>query len=518
MAKVAEPLASKSSPIVIIGAGVFGLSSAIHLAERGFENITVLDKQPYHETKYSFENGCDAASADTNKVIRAAYGERTLYQNLALGSIREWHAWNASLRSTPTSALPEGLTQNDTLFAATGVFWSSSASSTPPYTLSDFDVASLENISRAGHAATQYRLLDPAEVARAKQDGYAHAIDPFRRVARGEEPHQGILDGLGGFVYADKAMLFALHRARSLGIHLVLDPKHGNFSSFQTTTLSSTGKAEEKEKQTITGVVTADGYVHAATCTILATGALTASLVPREDTLDDTLEATAGSLGFIQLPPPSSSSSLWDRFAPENFPTWCLPNGLYGFPRTEKGVIKLGYRGVQWTNPIPIAPSPSSPPSTDKQTLPTPPKKERSTPITAHTTPSLASIPAASLAVMNSFLSTHLPELQAAGIGISRSRLCWYTDTFDAHYVVAPTPSTHGLVVATGGSGHAFKMLPVLGGYVADLVEGQRGGEELRAWAWRERGTEKVGVVNRIGEGASSERALKNVEMAGVSQ
>lgn len=53
----------KDSPIAIIGAGVFGLSSAIHLARRGYTNITVFDRQPYHETLYDFDRGCDAASA-----------------------------------------------------------------------------------------------------------------------------------------------------------------------------------------------------------------------------------------------------------------------------------------------------------------------------------------------------------------------------------------------------------------------------------------------------------------------
>lgn len=60
------PLADRNSPIIVVGAGVFGLSSAIHLAERGFKNVTVFDKQPYHETQYDFENGCDAASAGRN--------------------------------------------------------------------------------------------------------------------------------------------------------------------------------------------------------------------------------------------------------------------------------------------------------------------------------------------------------------------------------------------------------------------------------------------------------------------
>lgn len=58
-------LASPSDPVLIIGAGVFGLSTALHLAKRGFNDITVLDKQPYDESKYSYLHGCDAASAGT---------------------------------------------------------------------------------------------------------------------------------------------------------------------------------------------------------------------------------------------------------------------------------------------------------------------------------------------------------------------------------------------------------------------------------------------------------------------
>ncbi|KAF4445973.1 hypothetical protein FALBO_17129, partial [Fusarium albosuccineum] len=52
-----------SSPVVIIGAGVFGLSTAIHLAERGYTNVKILDKQAYHDSQYSYDKGCDAASA-----------------------------------------------------------------------------------------------------------------------------------------------------------------------------------------------------------------------------------------------------------------------------------------------------------------------------------------------------------------------------------------------------------------------------------------------------------------------
>lgn len=66
-------LTDKNAPIVIVGAGIFGLSSAIHLAQRGFKNITVFDKQPYHETLYDFDRGCDAASAGTNRPLSFEY-------------------------------------------------------------------------------------------------------------------------------------------------------------------------------------------------------------------------------------------------------------------------------------------------------------------------------------------------------------------------------------------------------------------------------------------------------------
>jgi glycine/D-amino acid oxidase-like deaminating enzyme len=56
---------SKDAPINIIGAGIFGLSTALHLARRGYRNVTVFDKQPYDATRYSYFEGCDAASAGT---------------------------------------------------------------------------------------------------------------------------------------------------------------------------------------------------------------------------------------------------------------------------------------------------------------------------------------------------------------------------------------------------------------------------------------------------------------------
>jgi len=55
----------KTDPIIIVGAGVFGLSTALHLAQRGYEDVRVFDSNPYEETRYDYSAGCDSASAGT---------------------------------------------------------------------------------------------------------------------------------------------------------------------------------------------------------------------------------------------------------------------------------------------------------------------------------------------------------------------------------------------------------------------------------------------------------------------
>jgi len=69
------------------------------------------------------------------------------------------------------------------------------------------------------------------------------------------------------------------------------------------------------------------------------------------------------------------------------------------------------------------------------------------------------------------FLRTALPAL--ADAEVVRSRVCFYCDAFDGHFWIGRDPDRPGLVVASGGSGHAFKFAPVLGEIVADVVEGR---------------------------------------------
>lgn len=142
--------------------------------------------------------------------------------------------------------------------------------------------------------------------------------------------------------------------------------------------------------------------------------------------------------------------------------------------------LKIGYRGTLYTNP---------------QTQPD--GQIRSIPITRWTPDQrLTQIPEQAYKVLRKYLDTYLPELGEAGIDIWMSRVCWYTDSYDNHFVVDRVPDKEGLMVTTGGSGRGFKFLPNIGKWVVDIMGGEGLERDLvKCWKWRERG-ERQKIIN----------------------
>ncbi len=52
----------KERPIIVVGAGIFGLSTALHLASSGYLDVTVFDRHSVDKSRYSYLKGCDGAS------------------------------------------------------------------------------------------------------------------------------------------------------------------------------------------------------------------------------------------------------------------------------------------------------------------------------------------------------------------------------------------------------------------------------------------------------------------------
>lgn len=76
-------MTSPNSKVIIVGAGVFGLSTSLWLARAGYRDVTVFDRCNFEETNYNPANGgCDGASSDINKVFRMTYGTKDRYDNV----------------------------------------------------------------------------------------------------------------------------------------------------------------------------------------------------------------------------------------------------------------------------------------------------------------------------------------------------------------------------------------------------------------------------------------------------
>lgn len=233
-----------------------------------------------------------------NKIMRAGYGSQIEYQNLALDSISHFQRWNEEIESGQT--LPPGFTKADIIYYNNG-----NLTVNDKEDLTQFDVDTVKNMAAVGLGETQVILTNPDHVKRAEAEGFGFAVNPFHR--KPEENH-GVLDTWGGMVYADRACRFALYKAEVLGVNLVLGGAGGTFSRFLHA---------ENDANKVVGVQTEDGVSHRAALTIMACGGWTPSLFPA---LDGLCETASGSVSIFQLPP--GNRALWDRFAPENFPTW----------------------------------------------------------------------------------------------------------------------------------------------------------------------------------------------------
>jgi sarcosine oxidase/L-pipecolate oxidase len=60
----------------------------------------------------------------------------------------------------------------------------------------------------------------------------------------------------------------------------------------------------------------------------------------------------------------------------------------------------------------------------------------------------------------------------------------WYADSVDSSFLIFRIPNEENLFVASGGSGHEFKFLPVLSEHVVDVIEGKHT-PYTRFFAWR---------------------------------
>ncbi|KAF2160341.1 hypothetical protein M409DRAFT_70505 [Zasmidium cellare ATCC 36951] len=452
--------------VAIVGAGIFGLSLAVALNRKG-HHVTIFDQYAYDQTGYqpSESDRKLVASIDHNKIFRASYGKKIAYQQLALESRKQWLLINEEIGAEQSRA-----------FVPCGMLRVQATSE-----LSALEKETLASMERDGIRDTQFVKGDPNDRQRATDLGWGNKLLDFAIPADDEgRSFEAVLDSLAGFTRSSDGCAYYQELAKHEGVQFCLGEKQGCFASLIETTREGRKKA--------TGLKTADGNVHEADTVVIAAGSFSTQLLPD---LSYHIESSAGSIATFKID--NGNEALWNKYSPERFPvmTWkSAPRNkdgkdigsVYVFPRTPDGLIKIGYRGVKFTN---FEPAPENVPFTQhgKWSIPLPPADCKN-------------IPDAAADAVRNFVSIFLPEFKDAPF--HATHMCWYTDTLDNSFLIdyVPTYANDSVFVCTGGSGHGAKFMPVLGDHAADIFE-----NKMRAttpmyehWHWREDAPRRNGL------------------------
>ncbi|RDL31799.1 Uncharacterized protein BP5553_09201 [Venustampulla echinocandica] len=484
-------MASSDSNVIIVGAGVFGLSTALWLARAGYKNITVFDRGAYDKNYYAPFNGCDGASSDINKIFRMAYGDQLNYQTLAIEVRDIWLAWNKAIKTSAAADLPNGLTVDDQLLIECGCYFFSDGQNLDP-----FDAESLDSIAKQapeireaqfiktpkGNAAEEERLRN---VSPTWIDKY-HLVDKFNHGNT-----SGFLDINAGVTIADKSCVYARFLCVKAGVKFVLGEPQGKLES-----LIYENNGTQKR---VIGIKTYDGKRHFSDLVIVAAGGWTASIIPEAH---NAVEATAGTVMFVDIP--QDRQDLRRRFHADHYPVWSYQRGAGdnksysggGYPISKEGRLKFSFRNRKFTS---------------FQDHPTEPNLRISIPRTKYTDNPIDTVPRSALSLMKEVVTEAFPEL--IEFGFTDSRLCWYTDSIDNDYVIDYVPGySDSLFICTGGCGHAFKFLPILGRHVRNQLE-RKPDQFTTLWKWR---TAEEGKKNNgLSEGEKGPREISRLDMAG---
>jgi glycine/D-amino acid oxidase-like deaminating enzyme len=237
----------------------------------------------------------------------------------------------------------------------------------------------------------------------------------------------GFLDLEAGYAESGRAVATLIQWAKSLGVELRENAKFRDL---------------DEAGDRIKGIVLEDGEKIAAAAVVMAVGAWTPYALPFTRNF---LRASGQPVFHLKPKQP-------ELFTPERFPIFgadISTTGYYGFPLNRDGVVKIANHG----------PGREMSPDSPERVVT---KEEENQ--------------------MRHFLSDSFPAL--ADSPIVFTRICFYCDTHDGNFWIAPDPERPGLLIAAGDCGHGFKFAPVLGEIIADAVEG-KSNPLLGKFRWR---------------------------------
>ncbi|KAH0256630.1 FAD dependent oxidoreductase, partial [Aureobasidium melanogenum] len=426
---MAAPSQQVPKSVLILGSGVFGLSTAYSLTQNpDFANtsITLVDRSAFPAP--------DGASIDSSRIVRPDYADLP-YARLAIEAQARWrNEWwgQQDVYHEPGLAVVVNKDESDNGNGDLG---------------RKYMRDSMANVERCG--------LKPGKKSEGDHTNAAQETAIAAAAATGKGGSSpgdfGYVNWRSGWADAEKGMRVLRAKVEETNrVHFL----HASVSRLQFS------------NDAVTGCETDDGRVLTADLVVLATGAWTPALLD----LRGRCSATGQILSYIKISD-AEQKALGGR------PTLLNESsGLFIIPPVNN-VLKIARHGYGYCNPVSI-PHPEDP-SAGNITV--------SLPRTHISHPGLE-IPEEGKKALRSFLAAVYPSL--ATRPFISTRICWYTDTPRGDWLLSYHPKYKNLFVATGGSGHAYKFLPVIGDKIVDCLMGNPPAEFKDKWAWPERDLE----------------------------
>jgi glycine/D-amino acid oxidase-like deaminating enzyme len=267
--------------VIVVGAGINGVTAAIELNRRGHKVILV-DPGPLPHPL--------AASTDISKAVRAAYGADEDYAELAERSIKIWREWNTEFGFE--------------LYHEVSFLFMRRAMMQP----GDFEYESFEMLQRRGHK------IERIDSAKLRERFPAWNADLYP---------DGFLDREAGYAESGRVVAALIERAKSLGVEL---REHCQFADL------------DEVNSTVKGIGLVDGRRIAGDVVVMTIGAWTPYSLPFTKTF---FRATGHPV--FHLKPREPELFRPERFPV--FGADISTTGYYGFPINRDGVVKIANHG-----------------------------------------------------------------------------------------------------------------------------------------------------------------------------
>jgi glycine/D-amino acid oxidase-like deaminating enzyme len=287
--------------IIVIGAGVFGVTAALELRRRGWR-VTVVDPGPLPRPA--------AASTDISKVVRMDYGADELYSAMGEAALSGWDRWNAAWGSP--------------LYHQDGFLLLTTEAMQP----GGFEHESFELLRRRGHAPERIR---PGDLDR-RFTGWD-----------GTRYRDGYFNARAGWVESGKVLARLAADAAARGV------------------LLAEGVAFDRLLETgdgVAGIRTTDSTELRADVVLVAAGAWTPALLPH-------LLGVMWTVGQPVVHLTVERAAEWQAPRFPVWAADISRTGWYGFPALADGTLKIGRHGpgrrVHPDEPRTVLPSELSP-------------------------------------------------------------------------------------------------------------------------------------------------------------